>query len=161
MPQLQPGQGRTVMPSRLALEKIPYVHQAYPSHRHHPDGREIVVQNEEDDRERCPASDGWVKGSLPAKPTPKVAPVPQETALELKILMDNQTATFDKAYRQLSNEHEELKAFSAEQSNELMEVRQQLAKAQEQLRDSASANDAEGGAPPDVPAVEASKTKKK
>ncbi len=126
MPQMQPGQGRIVMPSRLAEERKPYVFQPYPSHRFHPDGRDVKVQDEDDELERCPASEGWVKTPFAPKPKPALAPEPEETGAKLKILLDHQRETFDRAYRQLSNEHERLKEYSTEQSAENLELRKLL-----------------------------------
>ncbi len=146
MPQYYPGHGRTVIPSRLAEEKKPYIYQAYPSHRFHPDGRELIVQSAADEEERCPESEGWVKTPFPAKP--KSVAVPEQSASELKLQLDSvtgafarlkvhfddQTKTYNMAYQQLSTEHEKLKGYSMEQSNQLLELRKQLDQALEQVR---------------------------
>ncbi len=134
MPRVQPGEGRIVMPSRFADEKKQYVFQPYPSHRFHPDGREVIVQNEEDEQERCPASDGWGKTPFPVRPRPQLVAEPEETAAELKLIAQQQRETFQRAFKQLSNEHDRLGEYSAEQSGEILQLRQQLTHAQEQIR---------------------------
>ncbi len=134
MPQIQPGKGGVVLPSRLALEKLPYVFQGHPSTRYHPDGRVERVEDEADELERCPASDGWVMTPLPVSPKPQVIAEPEETAADLKLLLHHQRETFQRAFKQLSNEHDKLGEYSAEQSGEILQLRQELSLAQGRIR---------------------------
>lgn len=134
-----PGQGRQMMPSRSAMDKIPYVHQSYPSHRFHEDGREVIVTSEYDEQDRCPENEGWVKTPFPPKPKPVEEPEP--TQIDLKVRLAEQTHHFNKSWDQLTvtheslqDEHKKLQEYSAEQTSELLELRKQLGDALQQIR---------------------------
>ena len=62
-----------------------YVHQTYPTHYHHPDGRDIIVKSEEHLKAVLGTDPKWVYGSAPVKPpAPVVRPLtPKE--LEAKV----------------------------------------------------------------------------
>lgn len=169
MPQNQPGQGRTVMPSRLAEEKKPYIHQSYPSTRFHPDGRVSRVENEADEQDRCPVVDGWAKTPFPAKPQPPVAVVPEASpSADVRILVDELKSTYQKTYQELLTTHKSLETYSNEQANQLLEVRNQmglqaneLAEARKQLAETRAQLQALAPAPEETAAAAGDAKKKK
>lgn len=132
----QPGQGAVHMPSRYEAKK--YVHQAYPSTRFHPDGRDMTVASEEDDATRCPAAEGWRNKPYPPKPV--TASKPEPTLAELKADLAEKIWAFNRSWGDLTLEHENLKTayasqqklleeavqYSVEQGNEILDLQRRL-----------------------------------
>ena len=104
-----PGQG-AIRLARFREEK-PYVHQAYPSMRFHPDGREARVESAAHDAEACPPEDGWKDSPFP--PKPKAAPVAEVTVADLRAKLVAQATQFDKSWSEVIQANEELKRVNA------------------------------------------------
>ncbi len=145
MQQNLPGQGATYL-RRTEVKPGGYTFQAFPTTRYHEDGRVVAdIQTEEDEMERCPPSEGWVKTPFPPRPTPPK--VVERTAAEANAEVERQAKIFDASWKGLTREHEALRAqhaelaekheklngFCAEQSSEIAATLKQLTEAQEQI----------------------------
>jgi len=82
-----------------------HVPQLYPSHRFHPDGRNVVVSSPADEALRTPPEDGWRDAEYPKPPKPpavqpQAKPCPSCAGMKAK---------FDEAWKNAQDEIASLK----------------------------------------------------
>lgn len=132
--QRLPGQGKVTLPSPFPKDKKPYVFQPYPSTRFHPDGRELTVQNEAEEQERCPVADGWARSPFPPKPI--APPIKEKTAAEWKAVAEEKAKLAISLGVQLAEKedaHAASQACLAEKMAEIQELHRELGEAHEQI----------------------------